>query len=234
MEPTLGTYITQFNENVKYFRYFYRASTAKEEPWDAPFQGKSNSTSNSSSTEDSKPSTVNQLPDIPYTRDPTEQIQKLPMSPNPPANSSVPKSLSKLTVTKPKEDESELEAIMNQRNRLISNNSTLANKDFKYIKPPIATPRAPKDNRPNPIAELKMLGRNDNAASEDDPPFNFQKMLRKTNFQRDSLKKAVETFRMYGGEDKEHSNCNGINNGDAYVKFELAPGIVLEGIVADV
>lgn len=177
--------------------------------------------------------------DLPYTRDPSEQIQTLLASPKknevtkPPIHPRLPKLATKEDKDKQKEEESELEAIMNQRNRLISN-TTLANKDFEYIKPPPIAPRKgiPQD-RVNPIVELKMRGKNtENTGSEDEPPFNFQKMLRKTNYQRGSLKRAVENFKIFGG-DKEHVNYNGVTNGDAYVKLELAPGIILQGIVTD-
>ncbi|XP_043467066.1 neither inactivation nor afterpotential protein C isoform X3 [Leptopilina heterotoma] len=45
--------------------------------------------------------------------------------------------------------------------------------------------------RVNPIQELQMLGRRgDNNNSDDDPPFNFQGMLRKTHHQRASMKRT--------------------------------------------
>lgn len=213
---------------------FSRSSTAVEEPWDAPFQWKTDSASKSN-IKIQKSNSCSQLTDLPYTRDPKEQIQKLPVNPIETNVSDKPKvryavkSPSKIVANKPKEEESELEAIMNQRNRLITN-STLANKDFRYIKPSIVDQK-PQD-RANPIAELKMLGKKETPGSEDEPPFNFQKMLRKTNFQRDSLKKAVEIFR-HGGDDKNYTHCNGISNGDGYVRIELSPGVILEGIVAE-
>lgn len=72
-------------------------------------------------------------------------------------------------------------------------NSKPANKDFDYIK---ATPMSAKSKLPvDPIAELRNISKKDSNASEDDPPFNFQGMLRKTNFRRDSLKNSVEVVR---------------------------------------
>lgn len=47
-------------------------------------------------------------------------------------------------------------------------------------------------NRVNPIQELQMIGRrnNNNDGDEDEPPFNFQAMLRKTRHQRSSMKRT--------------------------------------------
>ncbi|XP_023311142.1 neither inactivation nor afterpotential protein C [Anoplophora glabripennis] len=72
-------------------------------------------------------------------------------------------------------------------------NSRPANKDFDYIKP---TPTSIKSKLPvDPIAELRNIVRKDSNVSDDDPPFNFQGMLRKTNFRRDSLKNNAEVSR---------------------------------------
>ncbi|XP_015178394.1 PREDICTED: neither inactivation nor afterpotential protein C isoform X2 [Polistes dominula] len=51
-------------------------------------------------------------------------------------------------------------------------------------------------NRPNPIQELQMLGRRNNnddgsRGGDDQPPFNFQAMLRKTPHQRASMKRTA-------------------------------------------
>lgn len=73
-------------------------------------------------------------------------------------------------------------------------NSKPANKDFDYIK---ATPMTVKSKLPviDPIEELRNISRKSSNAGDDDPPFNFQGMLRKTNFRRDSLKHSVEVVR---------------------------------------
>ncbi|KAJ8686537.1 hypothetical protein QAD02_022331 [Eretmocerus hayati] len=54
-----------------------------------------------------------------------------------------------------------------------------------------AEDRMNRNDRANPIQELKMIGRRnmDNNENGDDPPFNFQAMLRKTGVQRNSMKR---------------------------------------------
>ncbi|KAJ8975529.1 hypothetical protein NQ317_012039, partial [Molorchus minor] len=68
--------------------------------------------------------------------------------------------------------------------------TTPANKDFDYIK---AKP-APVKHKSNgdPIMELRNIAIK-NTANEDDPPFNFQGMLRKTNYRRDSLRRTTDS-----------------------------------------
>ncbi|XP_049948905.1 neither inactivation nor afterpotential protein C isoform X1 [Schistocerca serialis cubense] len=49
--------------------------------------------------------------------------------------------------------------------------------------------------RSNPIAEMEMRGRRQsNAEDTDEPPFNFQAMLRKTNYKRASLKRDAASY----------------------------------------
>ncbi|XP_016842665.1 neither inactivation nor afterpotential protein C isoform X2 [Nasonia vitripennis] len=54
-----------------------------------------------------------------------------------------------------------------------------------------AEDRMNRNDRVNPIQELQMIGRrNNNNDTGDDPPFNFQAMLRKTSHQRNSMKRT--------------------------------------------
>ncbi|XP_054006011.1 neither inactivation nor afterpotential protein C isoform X2 [Hylaeus anthracinus] len=138
-------------------------------------------------------------------------------------------------------------------------------------------------NRINPIQEMQMIGRRNNEGHEDDdPPFNFQAMLRKTGHQRASMKRTPvydsyspsplpgsgyrgnrenesnvvyrsggsrrdspewspnEMVRMsekYGkegawGEDRA-SGGGRTNVSESVTTAEIAPGIVIEGYVAE-
>nr|XP_034173064.1 neither inactivation nor afterpotential protein C isoform X2 [Osmia lignaria] len=139
-------------------------------------------------------------------------------------------------------------------------------------------------NRVNPIQELQMIGRrNNNVGNDDDePPFNFQAMLRKTSHHRASMKRTPvydsyspsplpgsryrgtrenesnvvyrsggsrrdsaewspnEMVRMsekYGkegawGEDRPHTGERSKTTAES-VTAEIAPGIVVEGYVAE-
>lgn len=113
----------------------------------------------------------------------------------------------------------------------------------------------------SPLAELHELGKC-LGGTEGGPPFNFQKMLRKTNFQRDSLKRAVEKLKgtsEEGGdvvkedEKKEieilacETNTNIINDINnqqkerrtdisfaKIISTEISPGITLEGVLFEI
>lgn len=126
----------------------------------------------------------------------------------------------------------------------------LANQDFEFI-------RSPQINKlrktpGNPIAELESKGRkNIDKTNEDEPPFNFQGMLRKTNYTRDSIKKneennkneetpymnvlkkskPIDIFDQENEEVKEKWEEEG--NKDI-IRYEVAPGIFLEGKEAEV
>ncbi|KAG5898732.1 hypothetical protein JTB14_020926 [Gonioctena quinquepunctata] len=116
-------------------------------------------------------------------------------------------------------------------------NSSPANKDFDYIK---ATPVNTKPKYTvDPIAELRSIARKDSNTSEDDPPFNFQGMLRKTNFKRESLKNkvdAVRRFSLTGGKEKEIGSkaVNGSTEEEPLVSrpvsMEIFPGLIIEGV----
>ncbi|XP_055545200.1 neither inactivation nor afterpotential protein C [Wyeomyia smithii] len=137
----------------------------------------------------------------------------------------------------------------------------------------------------NPIKEMQMMGRknyDENDNSDDEPPFNFQGMLRKTNYNRASMKRAGSDNRMsttninfedtnsnsvssnyymdnghrsegnvvYQSKAKESSSKTVFNepvagpskgpsnmtfdvNRNNYVQEEIAPGLFVEGYVAD-
>lgn len=86
----------------------------------------------------------------------------------------------------------------------------------------------------NPIAELESKGKKTiDRIQEDDPPFNFQGMLRKTNFKRNSMKKieenACEAQYNVSRQDKSIDRCK-----DDKIRYEIAPGVFLEGTEAAV
>ena len=113
----------------------------------------------------------------------------------------------------------------------------------------------------NPLAELHELGKC-LGGTEGGPPFNFQKMLRKTNFQRDSLKRAVEKLKGTTDEsddvekkdekreteavpcEKNMNIMNDINDEQKecrtdisfakIISTEIYPGIVLEGVLFEI
>lgn len=138
---------------------------------------------------------------------------------------------------------------MNVRNRLITDSNSVVDKDFEYIKPPPALKRPKVPEEVNTVAELKRLGRRESGKIEDDePPFNFQKMLRKTNFKRDSLRRATG-----GVKNQEHNFKNTlsvvVNKGEVEMvngnqtqdniseemfSGEILPGVLLEGFVVSV
>jgi myosin-3 len=63
----------------------------------------------------------------------------------------------------------------------------------------------------NPIKELEALGKNRSPSLDDDnPPFNFQGMLRKTKYNRDSMKRTRDENRFsLPAEDFENNNDTG-------------------------
>lgn len=169
-------------------------------------------------------------------------VPNLPPTPEPEINQN---EKNERTV-KPEREKNELEEAMNIRNALISDSNSVVDKDFEYIKPPVALKRRKVSGEVNPVAELKRLGRRESEKLDDDePPFNFQKMLRKTNFKRDSLKRATSNVKI---EDKcnlkkelevvasngEMEVTNGSKNEDNSSDLfsgEILPGVFLEGIV---
>lgn len=115
-------------------------------------------------------------------------------------------------------------------------NSSPANKDFDYIKGKpnnvIVKPKYAVD----PIVELKNMPRRESNASDDDPPFNFQAMLRKTNLRRDSrdsLKNALQAARRFSLTKGPGDFINGISDEEPIksklISMEISPGIFIEG-----
>lgn len=136
---------------------------------------------------------------------------------------------------------------MNVRNRLPSDSNSVVDKDFEYIKQPVALKRRKVSEEINPVAELKRLGRRESGQlDEDEPPFNFQGMLRKTNFKRDSLKRAntdgVTKEEVYNSKRNFDGVGNGMvrmtngteignNNAKQVWSGEILPGVFMEGVV---
>lgn len=132
---------------------------------------------------------------------------------------------------------------------------------------PISPYRAPI------IKEMEKIGKKEDVSGGDEPPFNFQSMLRKTKYNRNSMKRSgdgklslpqddynnnsesyVETSSSYStvvfhskGNDRAKSPqlrknspspSTGSRNGNLdenlnFIQEEIAPGIVIEGYVAD-
>lgn len=119
------------------------------------------------------------------------------------------------------------------------NSSSPANKDFDYMKakPITVKPKYAVD----PIAELKNMPRKESTGSEDDPPFNFQAMLRKTNIRRDSrdsLKTAFQAARRFSLSKTADTSSHILKNGGLseeeqigpkLVSLEISPGLFIEG-----
>lgn len=117
------------------------------------------------------------------------------------------------------------------KNNYKLDNTQPANNDFDYIKAPVLN----KVRGPDPIAELKSIGRRD-SANDDSPPFNFQGMLRKTNFKRDSMKTVLNVRRFsLKSQEKEQSSKNiETNQKNEHISFELGPELLLEGTLYDI
>lgn len=118
-------------------------------------------------------------------------------------------------------------------------NTSPANSDFEFIKPSQVKLRP--TNTVNPITELEKLGKKV-TPSGDEAPFNFQGMLRKTNFNRESLKRTVENINIMNNlhnndDNRMRSMRSSLKKVDMDMgrKFcgEIAPGVYLEGILVD-
>lgn len=196
-----------------------------EESWDFPFQWH-----NTDSVEIPNNNISSALPELPYTRDPADELPKLPQTPEPP-----PKTNKQLVTAK------------NIRNKLPSDDNTETDKDFEFIRPPPIALKRRKvpDDVVNPVAELKRLGRRESGQlNEDEPPFNFQKMLRKTNFQRASFKRVTVDNEKEKEQDVKEESGVAVANGEVeemsngteksseeIFSGEILPGVFLEGIV---
>lgn len=181
----------------------FRNAITEEEPWDSPFQWHS-----SDLMELPKINAPSTLPELPYNRDPLQEIPQLPPTPEP------------STTT--------LEETMNVRNRLLSESNSVVDKDFEFIKAPVVLKKRQIPEDVNPVEELKRLGRRESEKlDEDEPPFNFQKMLRKTNFQRESLRREKIVITNGVAENM----MNGSESPEELFSGEILPGVFLEGIV---
>ncbi|XP_055637431.1 neither inactivation nor afterpotential protein C [Toxorhynchites rutilus septentrionalis] len=72
----------------------------------------------------------------------------------------------------------------------------------------------------NPIKEMQLIGRRnteENDNSDDEPPFNFQGLLRKTNYNRASMKRSVSDNRM-SVTNIDFDDCNNNNNNSNNLK----------------
>lgn len=136
----------------------------------------------------------NQLIELPYTRNPLEIIRCLAS----PTIDSEDEKLDEISTSY--KDASEARDVIDN----LSRNTTIATKDFEYIKPPPSEKiQKNKSEFVNPIVELEIKGRKETNLSDDDPPFNFQAMLRKTNFQRNSIKREKEVSRQLSFQNKK-------------------------------
>ncbi|XP_052892100.1 neither inactivation nor afterpotential protein C [Anopheles moucheti] len=70
----------------------------------------------------------------------------------------------------------------------------------------------------NPIKEMELIGKkntDENDNSDDEPPFNFQGMLRKTNYNRASMKRNAEGLSMTATS-IDFDDANNNSNGNSY------------------
>lgn len=117
-------------------------------------------------------------------------------------------------------------------------NTSPANKDFDYIKARHVNvkPKYVVD----PVAELRNLPRKSNTDTDDEPPYNFQAILRKTNIRRDStdsLRNALQAVRRFSISKSSDSTNELMRNGlceeepveSKLISMELAPGVFVEG-----
>lgn len=190
---------------------------------------------NESVEDDSIPTTEHVI-NMPFTRDPNEPIGKLSstiivsgeLSPKRQISSPKPKRILQPTVEEVKEiNESSSKTASPKKSHLkIQNPEIMESKESKNLENTITKTEIKKKEPAHPIEELKHLARR-LSASEDDPPFNFQGMLRKTNFQRESLKRSVDNIRSR----RTSKETNYFNK--QKIISEIAPGVFLEGIVID-
>ncbi|CAH0556906.1 unnamed protein product [Brassicogethes aeneus] len=225
-------------------------SAEKEESWDTPYRQRKLVMSTSEDSEETpscSKTNADPLIYLAYNRDPEEKLNCLPESIDELSSNKFQKSNTK-TMGKPTRMD-RAQGKTNEMNKVnmvreteyrkenTSNhyNTKPANKDFDYIKPtPVNRPKV------SPIDELKDFGRRDSSAS-DDPPFNFQGMLRKTNFRKDSVKdKVIDSVRRFSLKKSEpiFVNRNGININEKAefkeVSEELLPGMYIKGYSIDV
>lgn len=120
----------------------------------------------------------------------------------------------------------------------LNNFSKPANNDFEYIKPSPINTKNLKQISSNPIAEMQNLAKRSGVDNDDDPPFNFQGILRKTNIKRDSMKRSSIKNKF---QSMDYVKLGYLNKSGSLKKFEsmelkkteVAPGIYMEGKVID-
>lgn len=209
-----------------------------EESWDSPFKWRDEL----SKTQLPKHKTEDKLINLQFCRDPSEELTPLPKesssvkTPKIELTESLKKDFSKFEPRDSSRFEPRDPSKADRFNLESTNFSTTkpANKDFDYIKP---SPVKLRQVGPvNPIMELQKKGRRD-SSDAGEAPFNFQGMLRKTNFARDSLKRSVETISLVKHDlvnsNYDRSNLKKVPSKNEEVRVEISPGIYLEGIAVD-
>ncbi|KAF5291882.1 hypothetical protein FQA39_LY14219 [Lamprigera yunnana] len=206
-----------------------------EENWDSPFNSNSRESS-LLSCQDYEEKRKLQLPKLPFNR---QQSAFTAL-----ANYEEVEKVEKGKIESKSREKRSLE--VEHYNNIKNSTTAPANNDFEYIKAPVLKKTGKsKDTYNNPITELESKGVRKTTANEDEPPFNFQAMLRKTNYRQEfddtigenGMKKKPLTEK---GNVTDISKRNKMDE-KSKVSFdevrlftELAPGIVLEGIVIDV
>ncbi|XP_057665363.1 neither inactivation nor afterpotential protein C isoform X1 [Diorhabda carinulata] len=229
-----------------------------EEPWDSPYRWRESRSQTKDESTDDDMDTNDTLAKINYRREPDEDLVAL-ASPVESDDGKFTKDIinedirtqNRQTINSNKNvDEKNIKSGGNTQYKVnlkkIENsykphsapdflkNSSPANKDFDYIK---ATPINIKPKYSiDPLDELRNIGRRDSNASDDDPPYNFKGMLRKTNFRRESLNNVFQTVRKLSltKENLKNSLSNGHYEDEAingkHISVEILPGLVMEGV----
>ncbi|XP_060518492.1 neither inactivation nor afterpotential protein C [Cylas formicarius] len=231
----------------------------KGEPWDSPYRWRQNAAN--ISKEFMRGQTIEDVVNVPYKRDPEEPLPTMPS----PCKQVEDVKEAKQTKDIKEEENKATKAMAKSTNvesftsiqlkkttrppkneiENFTSNSAPANKDFEYFK---ASALTSKPKNADPIAELRNRAKS-NTTSDDEPPFNFQGMLRKTNFNRDSVKKesprrdsiknAFEAVRKFSlTKSKEETLVNGevdkaVIVSSRSVSMELIPGLMVHGIEVD-
>ncbi|KAL3282151.1 hypothetical protein HHI36_005346 [Cryptolaemus montrouzieri] len=217
-----------------------------EDSWDKPYKWKNQGDIEHQTSIDEICESNDQLINLTFSRNPDVKLKELkgekfpePIKPSPSPRmmkktsedkNKLKNSPDEMTYKQFKSPKKEVVKLKPAEPRKQYDNTQPANKDFDYIKAPVL-----KTKNPDPIAELKIMGRK-NSASDDSPPFNFQGMLRKTNYKRESMKTIVNVRRFsIKSQDKDNNNkTNGITDfKNDHISFELGPELLLEGTVYD-
>lgn len=138
----------------------------------------------------------------------------------------------------------------NENGYKLNNCSKPANNDFEYIKSNNVSNNRHQDNstsKVNPIAEMQSLARKSdgNQHDNDEAPFNFQGILRKTNINRESIKRSIDRRRNSSikyefnslNDTKKYGYCSSGSmkkyKSMDLSKTEVAPGVYMEGRVIE-